>query len=298
MLLKINSNRGNLEVHDCPLPAEFQNSEEKPDTMLISINYVYGYDESIYTMTINYENNTGTKFPHKYSEGRDPVTISKFVEYSGNMNVRELLEVRRILGFIPFSTAWDGKRWYYENLDFKTVEEFNARKQPIKMGTFLGIPLPQAFIDGIWFTEPQIAVLTDKLPCNVVINDYAVPNIGNIAETLSKISDSEQCLHNLNVEDAKVFKFLGLSHLLGHPFYIANNNITMDYPLNNRILYGDLEPQEWCFTIDLAGVDWSTVPDFVIRMSEEYKKICRVHEDSNNSAKIYAAKLFIKDHKL
>jgi hypothetical protein len=298
MLLKINSNRGNLEVHDCPLPTEFQNLEEKPDTMLISINYAYGYDESIYTMTINYENNAGTKFPHKYSEGQDPVTIGKFVEYPGNMSVRELLEVRRILGFIPFNSTWDGKRWYCESLDFKTVEEFNARKQPIKMGTFLGIPLPQAFIDGICFTELQIAVLTYKLPCNVVINDYAVPNISDIVKTLNKISNSERGLRDVGVEDAEVFRFLGLSHLLGHPFYIANNNISMDYPLNDRILHGDLEPQQWCFTIDLAGVDWSTVPDFVIRMSEEYKKICRAHEDGNNSAKIYAAKLFIKDHKL
>jgi hypothetical protein len=300
MLLQINvDGYDNLEVQDCPVPLEFADSQEKPDAMVVKIDMKGA-------MTTDYYNDIMTIFPHKYVEGQDAIIISKFVRIPEQLNIEKLLQVRRILGFIPFYSRADGNKYYNPVLDFTTTEEFSARKKPVIMDTFLGVSLPQAFINDIRFTESLISAFTDGLCCRIVVDGVEAPTVSAVVRALNKISQSTPDTfttgkrHNvsLSIEDAKVFKFLGLSYLIKLPCYIANNQITAEMSLNARIEYGDLDPEIWYFKIDFTGADWSTIPDVVIRLSDEYEKIRNAYDNGNDIAELYATKLFIQDNRL
>jgi hypothetical protein len=128
-------NEKSITIEDCPTMHDV-------DEMTIRLWKEYS-DVTIYCMQITYNKN-GVTMHKTYAEGVEASLVHSFVTYP-MVVINSLLEVRSILGFLPFHQS--GK--YAAHLDFDSMETLAKRVLPHTMSTFLGVEIPTAFLNEI-----------------------------------------------------------------------------------------------------------------------------------------------------
>jgi hypothetical protein len=262
----------------------------------MNVRVKFVYDNGIITsinLIIEYVNAAMIVYESKLIEGAGEI-IDRFTNKLNKMTVDQFLKVRELLGFIPFYNVIGDKKIYDPYLDFKTAEEFAARKSPVIWGTFLGVRLQQAFINTIGLTEKHIELLDSECLEHLLIDDLYIPCRDEIVDTLTKIA---QNIATLTISDAYVFRFLGILYMINIDIIISGDRWLSGATFNDYIATGDLKPEIQHFKVDFTGADWNSIPDDIVMLSDEYRKISEsLYNDSTypKPAQIRALKVLAK----
>jgi len=272
-------NEKSITIEDCP-------TMHDADEMIIDLSEEYS-DVVIYCMRITYTKN-GVTVHETYTEGEQASLVDAFVAYPMVL-INRLLEVRSILGFLPFHQS--GK--YVAHLDFDSMETLAKRVLPHTMSTFLGVEIPTAFLGELsakYTGNDLLLAMNNGVAGEHVFEEIQYNHLIEndlrkvITIVLAKIADRKT---RLNLTDMVIFKCLGWLDLIDRSLFIHGDKFVED-GIGNRVLCGNLNPQLWDFTVDFSGIDLRTVPDEFIKFTKEFKNVVRKYRNHKTDAEMDA----------
>lgn len=208
-----------------------------------------------------------------------------------------MIEVGAMLGFIPVCDNINGKLVYNKALDYTSMDELTGRRKPTVMTTFLGVQMPVAIVNEMEVMKSMDDMqLDDDKFTEPDALDYLLPPdiLPYVRETLESLSDYSH--EPFSVEGAKVCNYLGLMHLFNGKSYIIHGDQLLEHTLQNALRSGHVSLENMCFTLDNIGMYNGHIPDGVIEVSDEYRRVREYYIQNNNPGTIAAMKLIIKQY--